>query len=136
MFTTTVNNLNEKWISISNSISISLKGKIFNNQANTMVHLRAHTNEKTYRCRYCDHGFYDSSTLKKHERTHTGEKPYACPHCDKRFTQSGNLKRHVPMHAKYQYEQSKAVSSYSTVDTNGENRFLATDSSLNVALNF
>lgn len=66
-----------------------------------MVHLRGHTQEKTYKCNQCSHAFYDSSTLKKHLRTHTGEKPYKCHICTKKFTQSGNLKRHLLVHKKY-----------------------------------
>ena len=66
-----------------------------------MVHLRAHTQEKTYKCNMCDNAFCDSSTLKKHLRTHTGEKPYECKLCSKKFTQSGNLKRHLLVHEKY-----------------------------------
>ncbi len=46
--------------------------KKFGNQANALVHLRAHTQEKTYKCGQCDSGFCDSSTLKKHLRIHTG----------------------------------------------------------------
>jgi len=65
------------------------------------VHLRAHTQEKTYKCHICTQAFCDASTLKKHLRVHSGEKPYACSICDKRFTQSGNLKRHVIVHQKY-----------------------------------
>ena len=67
-----------------------------------MVHLRGHTQEKTYKCNQCSHAFYDSSTLKKHMRTHTGEKPYNCHLCTKKFTQSGNLKRHLLVHKKYE----------------------------------
>lgn len=75
--------------------------KKFGNQANAMVHLRAHTQEKTFKCHLCENAFYDSSTLKKHLRTHTGEKPYECNLCNKKFTQSGNLKRHLLVHQKY-----------------------------------
>ena len=81
--------------------------KKFNSQANALVHLRAHTQEKTYECHLCSLAFCDSSTLKKHIRTHTGEKPYECHLCDKKFTQSGNLKRHITVHEKYDAIQAK-----------------------------
>ena len=74
--------------------------KRFGNRANTMIHLKSHTQEKTYKCSMCVQAFVDSSTLKKHLRTHTGEKPYGCHICGKRFAQSGNLKRHMNMHDK------------------------------------
>jgi uncharacterized Zn-finger protein len=79
-----------------------LKDKKFGNQANTLVHLKAHTQEKTYKCTYCDNSFCDSSTLKKHLRTHTGERPFVCHICSKSFSQSGNLKRHLTVHEKYE----------------------------------
>ena len=81
--------------------------KKFNSQANALVHLRAHTQEKSYTCHICPQAFCDSSTLKKHIRTHTGEKPYECHLCDKKFTQSGNLKRHLTVHEKYDVIQAK-----------------------------
>ena len=99
--------------------------KKFNSQANALVHVRAHTQEKTYKCKFCSQAFYDSSTLKKHLRTHTGEKPYECKLCAKCFTQSGNLKRHLIVHEKYDAIQGVNTSNiYSTgiTDENNENR--------------
>ncbi|RNA07523.1 Transcription factor che-1 [Brachionus plicatilis] len=84
--------------------------KKFGNQANTLVHLRGHTQEKTYKCNQCSHAFYDSSTLKKHLRTHSGEKPYSCHLCTKKFTQSGNLKRHLLVHKKYDEDIQEGLS--------------------------
>jgi uncharacterized Zn-finger protein len=86
--------------------------KKFGNQANALVHLRAHTQEKTYKCTQCDHAFCDSSTLKKHMRIHTGEKPYTCNICFKKFTQSGNLKRHLNVHQKYEKATPENQSSF------------------------
>lgn len=92
--------------------------KKFGNPANTLVHLRVHTQEKTYKCTICPSAFCDSSTLKKHLRTHTGEKPYACTFCEKKFSQSGNLKRHLTVHEKYDIVQSP-ITSASQIHFNG-----------------
>lgn len=82
-----------------------------------MTHLKAHTQEKNFKCKFCDMGFCDSSTLKKHVRTHTGEKPYVCHLCPKSFTQSGNLKRHMATHKK-----QKSVAIFSVLPTNNNNK--------------
>ena len=81
-----------------------------------MTHLKAHTQEKNFKCKFCDMAFCDSSTLKKHVRTHTGEKPYVCHLCPKSFTQSGNLKRHMATHKK-----QKSVATFSVLPTNNNN---------------
>ncbi|CAF0774735.1 unnamed protein product [Brachionus calyciflorus] len=95
--------------------------KRFGNQANTLVHLRGHTQEKAYKCNQCTNAFYDSSTLKKHLRTHTGEKPYKCHLCTKQFTQSGNLKRHLLVHQKYDDETTESLSFSNEDNSNKEN---------------
>jgi uncharacterized Zn-finger protein len=74
--------------------------KKFANPANAIVHLRAHTQEKIYKCHTCTHAFCDASTLKKHLRVHSGDRPFSCSICAKGFTQSGNLKRHMLLHQK------------------------------------
>ncbi len=74
--------------------------KKFGHSANVLVHMRAHTQEKIYKCHSCTQAFCDASTLKKHSRVHSGDRPFVCSICAKKFTQSGNLKRHMILHQK------------------------------------
>ena len=64
------------------------------------VHMRVHSGEKPFQCRFCPKAFAQSGNLIAHERIHTGEKPYQCEKCGKRFTQSSAYKNHVYIHIK------------------------------------
>ena len=62
-------------------------------------HLRTHTGEQPYKCKYCERSFSISSNLQRHVRNiHNKEKPFKCVRCDRCFGQQTNLDRHLKKH--------------------------------------
>ncbi|XP_067637930.1 zinc finger protein 665-like isoform X4 [Eurosta solidaginis] len=57
-----------------------------------------HSDERPFKCDFCERRFKKGSTLRSHVRTHTGEKPYKCKYCEQSFAQIGVLHRHLRMH--------------------------------------
>ncbi|XP_076859866.1 uncharacterized protein LOC143512931 [Brachyhypopomus gauderio] len=73
-------------------------GRTFTSRGLLKIHLRVHSGEKPYHCRFCDKNFRQSSHLNVHVRIHTGEKPYSCPTCGKRFSDRSARNRHLKVH--------------------------------------
>lgn len=58
--------------------------------------------EKPYKCDFCEKGFPSSGALTKHRRVHTGERPYSCPMCGNRFAAKETLNRHGELNSNMQ----------------------------------
>ena len=75
----------------------------FPNEDILMYHIkRAHA--KRYQCKHCQKRFVTSGELTRHIRTHTKEKPYQCEQCQKYFSRSDRLKAHIRTHANEKYQ--------------------------------
>ena len=64
---------------------------------------RKSTEDRPFRCGYCEKSFTQSQAAKKHERIHTGEKPFVCRICDYKSNDSGNLRKHEKIHGIVNY---------------------------------
>lgn len=56
------------------------------------------SNQKRFKCQFCDHSYNSKSNLNVHSRIHTGETPYQCHCCRKRFKYAASLKSHMKLH--------------------------------------
>lgn len=60
-------------------------------------HMRAHSGEKPFQCRYCGKGFHASEGLTRHEKLHN-DVPIPCEFCSNIYKNAKYLKRHHIKH--------------------------------------
>nr|XP_027234210.1 zinc finger protein 737-like [Penaeus vannamei] len=94
-----------------------LCGKAYPYPSELRLHLRAHRNERPYRCDQCQKTFLKQGDLTYHRRSHTGERPHKCPHCDARFPRPNTLMSHI----RQQHRDTAAIAAPTATATTAVN---------------
>ena len=68
--------------------------KIFSWNAKLIENKCTHSEEKPFKCKFCEKRFSWNWNLNEHECRHSEEKPFKCKFCEKRFFLNGNWIKH------------------------------------------
>ncbi|EIN11573.1 hypothetical protein PUNSTDRAFT_124864 [Punctularia strigosozonata HHB-11173 SS5] len=68
----------------------------FTTRTNCEDHMRAHSNQRPFKCDDCEKAFARKHELKRHQRTiHSTERPYQCDICGAGYARSDQRTRHM-----------------------------------------
>lgn len=70
-------------------------GKTFKSKYTLNVHMKTHSNEKSFVCNICLKTFRLKHHLQSHSAVHNAEKPFQCIVCNHRFRLKHALRQHV-----------------------------------------
>ncbi|KAI8588259.1 hypothetical protein BDZ88DRAFT_397549 [Geranomyces variabilis] len=75
--------------------------KMFTRRYNLQSHMRCHSGERPFICKYCQASFSRKHDLRRHARSlHSEQRPHKCAFCNLTFARSDALKRHLTTEAK------------------------------------
>ncbi|XP_052862820.1 gastrula zinc finger protein XlCGF7.1-like [Anopheles cruzii] len=69
-------------------------------RSNMAEHMRAHTNDRRFKCPHCPKSFVSASNRHSHVNIHTRQKMYKCDLCEKEYPTLNGLKQHRVTHEK------------------------------------
>ncbi|XP_058056228.1 gastrula zinc finger protein XlCGF7.1-like isoform X2 [Anopheles bellator] len=69
-------------------------------RSNMAEHMRAHKNDRRFKCPYCPKSFVSASNRHSHVNIHTRQKMYKCDLCAKEYPTLNGLKQHRVTHEK------------------------------------
>nr|XP_013101939.1 unnamed protein product [Stomoxys calcitrans] len=83
---------------VQNEANCPICGKVFPNKKRLVLHLRTHTNERSFRCKTCGKAFKTKKTMRQHEFTHEEGRNHPCPVCGKMYKNKIGVSQHLRTH--------------------------------------